>query len=429
MSTPRTSSTPTLNLPDVPSSDAMSATPAGIVLPPVTATSTGSAELDEHRPVLSPAIQEKLDDTVRQFVDAVMTLDHGSDGFKDKVKSLDVLGDAQIRAAAATQNRLMDRPMKVMKNGVFAETQNVATSLIELRKQVEDLDPSRRGDLFTVRKILGIIPFGNKLENYFDEYRSAQSHLNGIVKALLRGQDELRRDNAAIEVEKEQRWALMEELEQCLHIAQAVDARLSERLETVRASDPRKARIIEGEMLFYVRQKCIDLLTQQAVNVQGYLALDIVRRNNLELIKGVDRATTTTLSALRTAVMVCQALTSQSLVLDQITALQTTTGNLIAGMGALLNKQAVAIHQQAANSTVPIEQLKQAFQSIYSTLDAIDTFKADSLEAMKGTVTLLTSELSRAQGHLDRVRRREANDAVEQIQAPTTVNGKTVVDL
>ena len=38
------------------------------------------------------------------------------------------------------------------------------------------------------------------------------------------------------------------------------------------------------------------------------LALDLVRRNNVELVKGVDRAQTTTVSALRTAVVVAQAI-------------------------------------------------------------------------------------------------------------------------
>ena len=41
-----------------------------------------------------------------------------------------------------------------------------------------------------------------------------------------------------------------------------------------------------------------------AVTVQGYLALDLVKKNNVERVKGVDRASTTTGSALRTAVTV-----------------------------------------------------------------------------------------------------------------------------
>src|SRR3546814_5446228 len=62
-----------------------------------------------------------------------------------------------------------------------------------------------------------------------------------------------------------------------------------------------------------------------AVSVQGYLALDLVKKNNVELVKGVDRASTTTVAALRTAVTVAQALTNQKLVLGQITVLNTTT--------------------------------------------------------------------------------------------------------
>ena len=111
-------------------------------------------------------------------------------------------------------------------------------------------------------------------------------------------------------------------------------------------------------MLFYVRQKHQDLLTQMAVSIQGYLAIDLVRKNNIELIKGVDRATTTTIAALRTAVIVAQALANQKLVLDQITALNTTTSNLIESTSKLLATQSVDINKQAASATIGIDSLQ-----------------------------------------------------------------------
>src|SRR3546814_1508716 len=89
-----------------------------------------------------------------------------------------------------------------------------------------------------------------------------------------------------------------------------------------------------------------------AVTVQGYRALDLVKKNNVELVKGVDRASTTTVAALRTAVTVAQALTSQRLVLDQITALNTTTAGIIDSTGKLLKSQTATIHEQAAASTI-----------------------------------------------------------------------------
>ena len=114
-----------------------------------------------------------------------------------------------------------------------------------------------------------------------------------------------------------------------------------------------------------------------AVTVQGYLALDLVKKNNVELVKGVDRASTTTVAALRTAVTVAQALTNQKLVLEQITQLNTTTANIIDSTGKLLKSQTAQIHEQAAASTIPVEALQRAFQNIYDTMDAIDDVQAE----------------------------------------------------
>jgi uncharacterized protein YaaN involved in tellurite resistance len=111
-----------------------------------------------------------------------------------------------------------------------------------------------------------------------------------------------------------------------------------------------------------------------AVSVQGYLALDLVKKNNVELVKGVDRASTTTVGALRTAVTVAEAMTNQRLVLQQITSLNKTTADIIDSTGALLRDQTAKIHEQAASSTIPLETLQRAFQNVYDTRDSIDSF-------------------------------------------------------
>jgi uncharacterized protein YaaN involved in tellurite resistance len=157
-------------------------------------------------------------------------------------------------------------------------------------------------------------------------------------------------------------------------------------------------------MLFSVRQKVQDLMTQLAVSVQGYLALDVIRRNNVELIRGVDRATTTTVSALRTAVIVAQALADQKLVLDQITALNTTTSNLIESTSVLLRQQSGVINEQAASSTVDIAKLQAAFDNIYATMDEIDGFKLKALDNMARTVDALSAQVRKSQAYVDRAR-------------------------
>ena len=160
-------------------------------------------------------------------------------------------------------------------------------------------------------------------------------------------------------------------------------------------------------MLFYVRQKHQDLLTQLAVSIQNYLAIDIVIKNNIELIKGVDRASTTTVSALRTAVIVAQALGNQKLVLDQITALNTTTSGMIERTSEMLRDNSVQIQQQAASATIGLPQLQAAFENIYATMDAIDTFKVQALDTMAATIGTLETEVGKSQAYLERVQQHD----------------------
>ena len=163
-----------------------------------------------------------------------------------------------------------------------------------------------------------------------------------------------------------------------------------------------------------MRQKHQDLLTQLAVSIQGYLAIDLVRKNNIELIKGVDRATTTTIAALRTAVIIAQALTNQKLVLDQITALNTTTSGLIESTSKLLATQSVDIQKQAASATVGIEALRAAFANIYQSMDAIDTFKAQALDAV---IFIHPLGFTQSQEYLKRVRATDAGGAIPETGA------------
>jgi uncharacterized protein YaaN involved in tellurite resistance len=341
--------------------------------------------------------KSKLDEKVDAFVDDLVAQDANSPEFGMRVDQLTNMGRKEISEAAGHSNRFLDRPVRAMDSD-----NQVGADLAQLRRTVEDLDPGKRGNLTAPRKLFGIIPFGNKMRNYFDSYKSAQSHINGILGSLASGKDTLIKDNAAIDVERQNMWATMGKLEQMIHISKTMDARLESKALELDATDPAKAKAVRESALFYVRQRTQDLLTQMAVTVQGYLALDLVKKNNVELVKGVDRASTTTVAALRTAVTVAQALVGQRLVLEQISALNTTTANMIDSTGNLLKTQTAAIHEQAASSTIPIETLQRAFQNIYDTMDSIDTFKAKALESMKTTVNTLSSEVEKSKGYIAR---------------------------
>ena len=358
---------------------------------------------------VDPATASRIDTMVSGYVTSLASLDPHSQDFASKVNAIHQMGNDEIRQSASVSNRLLDKPVKALESGPFSKGAAVSKSLVDLRHTVEDLDPSQQG-LMSPKHLFGLIPFGNRLRDYFARYQSAQGHLNAIIQALYHGQDELRQDNAAIEQEKVNVWDIKGKLEQYIYLAGKLDAALAAEIDQIGQTDPERAKALREDVLFYVRQKRQDLLTQLAVNAQGYLALELVRKNNLELIKGVDRATTTTVSALRTAVIVAQALTNQKLVLSQITALNTTTGNMIESTSQMLKDQSGQIHEQAASATISVEKLQAAFANIYATMDMIDAYKLQALDSMQKTIDALTDEVAKSQSYLQRARNAPATE-------------------
>ena len=373
------------------------ATATDFELTPPDPVPTVSAEKAAGLVPVSEEKKSKLDEKVDAFVADLVSVDANSPEFGKKVDQLTNMGRKEIMAASQHSNRFLDRPIRAMD-----KDEGVGANLAELRRTVEDLDPSRRGKLTGPKKFLGIIPFGNKLNDYFRSYQSAQTHIQQILAKLGNGKDELLMDNAAIDVERAKMWEAMGNLEQMIHISNTLDARLEDKAAELDATDPAKAKAIRETALFYVRQRTQDLLTQMAVSVQGYLALDLVKKNNVELVKGVDRASTTTVGALRTAVTVSEAMTNQRLVLQQITALNSTTAGIIDSTSTMLREQTGKIHEQAASSTIPLETLQRAFQNIYDTMDEVDTFKLRALDSMKQTVTTLSAEVEKSKGYIAR---------------------------
>ena len=395
---------PPASAPDTSDSRALTLTPPEPVAAITDGEAAGMIQLD-------PSTAGKIDAVVNGYITSIASLDPQSPDFATKLNAIQSMGDDEIRQSASVSNRLLDKPVKAMESGPFSKGATVSKSLVDLRRTVEDLDPSQQG-LLTAKHVFGLIPFGNRLRDYFARYQSAQGHLNAIIQALYHGQDELRQDNAAIEQEKVNVWDIKGKLEQYIYMAGKLDAALAAQIDQIGKTNPERAKALREDALFYVRQKRQDLLTQLAVNVQGYLALELVRRSNLELIKGVDRATTTTVSALRTAVIVAQALTNQKLVLHQITALNTTTGNLIESTSAMLKEQSGQIQQEAGSATISVEKLQAAFANICATMDMIDAYKLQALDSMQKTVDALSGEVVKAQSYLQRAHNTPATPVV-----------------
>ncbi len=264
----------------------------------------------------------------------------------------------------------------------------VANALVDLKLNVEELDPNRfdfSPGWFS--RTMGMIPgIGTPLTRYFTKFESSQTVIDAIIRSLEEGREQLKRDNITLREDQKAMRELTRKLERQIELGRLLDAKLQYRLEReIKPDDPRFV-FIQEELLFPLRQRIMDLQQQLVVNQQAILSTAIIIGNNKELVRGVDRALDVTVSALQVAVAVALALAHQKIVLDKVTAVSRTTSDLIAGTAARLKDQGAEIHKQAASSTLDMESLRSAFGDITAAMDEISRFRREALPQMAQTI-------------------------------------------
>ena len=151
----------------------------------------------------------------------------------------------------------------------------------------------------------------------------------------------------------------------------------------------------------------MDLQQQLAVNQQGILSLDLIIRNNIELMRGVDRAVNVTVSALQVAVTLALALANQRITLEKIQAVNETTDKLIAKNAKNLRTQGAEIHKMAAGTSLNMETLKQAFADIRGALEDVASFRQQALPQMAANIKeldKLTEDTSKAIADMEKAK-------------------------
>ncbi|ASS75205.1 toxic anion resistance protein [Tumebacillus algifaecis] len=325
----------------------------------------------------------KLKELATSNVVSIMELDVDSlDKRKEILSSIESFGMQTMRTSSEKNSLLQVSVGVLSQKG--DEGGQVAKGLTDLHTQLKDLDPSVID--FTKTGFLGKL--FNPLRAYFLKYQKADDVISDIVLSLDKGKTILKNDNTTLEIEQHSLRTLTKKLKQEIQLGAFMDEAVEAQIEAakVRDEDPDKIRFITEEVLFPLRQRVMDMQQMMVINQQGVMAFEVVIRNNRELIRGVERAKTVTISALKIAVTVASALYNQKVVLKKIELLNQTTNDLIASTSRLLKDQGVAIQKQAIETGVSAETLKQAFSDVLSALDSISTYKQEALPKMRETI-------------------------------------------
>jgi uncharacterized protein YaaN involved in tellurite resistance len=228
----------------------------------------------------------------------------------------------------------------------------------------------------------------NPIRSYFAKYQKADGVINDIIISLEKGKTTLKNDNVTLEIERQTLRDLTKKLTKEVEMGSSMDEAIAKDVDDakLRNEDPEKIKFITEELQFPLRQRVMDMQQMIVVNQQGIMAIEVVRRNNLELIRGIDRAKNVTISAMRIAVIVASALYNQKIVLQKIEKLNATTNELISGTSRMLKEQGAEIHKQSMETNISVETLKTAFTDVIEAMEAISTYKKEALPKMKETI-------------------------------------------
>ncbi|WMW81159.1 toxic anion resistance protein [Undibacterium cyanobacteriorum] len=348
---------------------------------------------------LAPQLRSAVEDQVEHFMQALLQEDLQSEDFKMKLDSAFALGREEIAIASSLmQSRLMQA------NFVGVEDGPAFKAIQDIRSQLDALNPGKEGDLLQPHKWLGIIPYGSKLTTYFRKYQSASTQLNKSMQQLYAARDDLQRDVIDIDSSRTKLWDAMQKLNAAIHFAKTLDTRLQEKLDQLQTIDKARAQALEQEVLFYARQNLQDMLTQQSVCTNAYLALDVLKRTGRELMNGCSRVANTGMSALVVAQTVARATGNQIKVMESLQSINATIENLITDTGRALNHHVESVNQFAQNPMIGIEKLKEMFDQTFQAMDAMDNFRSKANDVMRQNNQLLNEQLVRAEVYLDRHR-------------------------
>lgn len=357
---------------------------------------------------LPEGLAARVDDQVDRFLGALLTEDVHGDAFAAKLDSAFHLGREEI---AVTASLLGGRFMTQSMAG-FGDSP-AFKAIEDLRGHLDALRPANERD-----RILGLIPFGRSVRTYLRRFEGAGTQVTTALQQLYAARDEMQRDSVEIDACRARLWDALTKLKAAIHFAQQLDERLAGTVEGLRATDAARAKALEQEVLFYVRQNLTDMLTQQAVCVNGYLSLDVLKRSCREVIIGCNRVATTGMSALAVSQTIAGATGNQVKVMNMLSGVNKSVDTLVADSAKQLNAHAGRAAEFAGDPLLGIEKLQEMLDLTYQAMDTMDDFRTRATETMARNNTLLREELQRAESRIDRSRRELARNTAGALDGP-----------
>ena len=312
----------------------------------MTAEPDGSLDELEQRLAIdvAPDVAAKVETVAAAFVDRLIAAPVGTPAFSRSIRAVDGLGEREVRATTIIASRFGDRPVRDVED-LLSERAALSRHLDELRRTAARLIRRDKTDRRSV-------------DDFARDVEQVDERMRRLVEALDADRAVLEADNAALAQQERALWLEIETLRQYALLAGRLDDLVSDRVDAVASSDPAAAKALQLEALYAIRRRRRDLLLQLAVATQGYAALRLIEQDNLEVIWAIRSASSTTVSALRTALLATHATSDRSAeatseTTDALADVRETVEEMVRSLEEVDQRRRAALHEVRSTSARP----------------------------------------------------------------------------
>ena len=287
---------------------------------------------------------------------------------REIVKRIDNFAVESLNLAESRSKNLSSTISKMTQD---TTTDNELDSNLEkLEREIRTLDPS----MINFSKIKkGIGKLFDPVTKYFSKFEQEEGKIEDIINSLNVGRNILSNDNITLDLEMEKIANTIMMLESEYEAGNNLKEQIQKFIDEAIANGESKEKtdFYENEVVVPLEKKLFDIKQIIIVNRQSSLAMEIIRKNNKELIRNVDKIKNVTLVAVNTACMVAKSIYNQKIILKKINAMDNSTNNLIKSTSQELKKESESISAELKHVDISIDGLKNSFSNAFAVFDEV----------------------------------------------------------
>jgi len=287
-------------------------------------------------------------------------------------------------------SKVLDAPVKNIMGEKNSPQDNIATSLIEIKVQADTINPGN----FDLNpgffgRMLGKITGNTAINKYATQYTSTKDIIESISKSLDHGILELKEDNGIFEQDKARFRKASNSLKAQIQLLMAMSETVEKRIETVESEEEKN--FLQEEVLFTLNSHTIDLQQTHMASLQGVAAINLLIKNNRELIRGVERTKRAVIPVMSIGFTIATGLATQKKILDLTENINKAASETMLQNSKMLKEQGVQIQKQASNAMLDIDKITESMNLLVEAIDDVENYKKEALPGMKESIAQLSN--------------------------------------